>query len=162
MNELPTSNHWFERIPSALFEWGGFFSAIRYELETLINSGHIGHAIVFIPEEGPDEDVYRSEFDDPLRLSFSFHDDCISIYFSDNKVSFDNFTVNSDLTWSYIPEDMETIGELTPEFAFWLDDQESLAGKAAVLAIAVAKAWIITPPSCDAGLALETSKPWAH
>lgn len=162
MKAIDCSYYWFDRIPTALVEWGGFFAAIRYELETLIDSGHIGRGIVYIPEEEPKEDGYRSQFDEPFSLSFYFHEDSLSIDFSDNKVSFDDFIVNSDLTWSYEPEDLETIGELTPELAFWLDDQESLAGKAAVLAIAVAKAWIVTPPSCDAGLAFETRKPWAH
>lgn len=57
------------------------------------------------------------------------------------------------------PEDLGTIGEVAPEFAFWLDDQESLAGKAAVLAIAVAKAWIITPPAVTQVLLLKQGGP---
>lgn len=161
MKVVECSHCWFDRIPSALAEWGGFFIAIRYELESLVSAGHIGSASVYIPEREPEEDTHSSEFDEAFRLYFYFHDDSIVISFSDNKVSFDDFTVNSDSTWSYDPEDLETVGELTPEFAFWLDDQESLAGKAAVLAIAVARAWIITPPSYDAGLAFEITKPWA-
>jgi hypothetical protein len=162
MPRLDLAGHWFDRIPTALIEWGGYFAAIRFELETLINSGHIGNAIVYIPEEEPDEDVYRSEFDEPFRLSYSFFDDCILVSFSNNKISGDQFTVNLDLTWSYDPEDMGTIGGLSPEFVLWLNNQESLAGKAAVLSIAIAKAWLINPPSSSAGLAFETSKPWAH
>lgn len=161
-SSVDLADHWFDRIPTALDEWGGFFAAIRHELETTINSGHIGRGIVYIPEEELDEDEYGSEFEEPFTLSFSFFEDSTHVCFSNNKIAGDEFVVNSDLTWSYSPEEMGTIGELTPEFSFWLDKQESLAGKVAVLAIAVAKAWIITPPSCDAGLAFETSKTWAH
>jgi hypothetical protein len=149
------TDHWLDRIPTALVEWGGFFAAIRYELETLINSGHIGHGIIYIPEEEPDEDEHGSEFDEPFSLSFSFYEDAAVVCFSDNKISGDKFTVNSDLTWSYEPEEIGTIRELTPELAFWLDDQESPAGKATVLAVAVTKAWIITPPAVTQGWLLK-------
>ncbi len=162
MNELPTSNFWFERIPSALSEWGGFFSAIRHELETLVRDGHVGEVTVLIPEEEQDEDEYRPGIDEPFKLTFYLSDHFISVYFSNNRISGDEFTINQDLTWSYDPEDCGKTGELTPGFLFWLHEQVSLAGTAAVLAVALAKAWIITPPSFDAGLSYEARKPWAH
>jgi hypothetical protein len=116
MPSLDLAQIWFDRNPTPLLEWGGFFPAIRYELDSLFGDGHIGHAIAYILEEEPDEDVYRSEFDEPLRLSFSLYDDSIHVYFSDNKIAGDEFTISRDLTWSYDPEDWGRIGELTPEF----------------------------------------------
>ena len=155
MTAVEYSNHWFCRVPSELLEWADFFVAIKYEVQELITTGYLGHASVYLPEvKGPEWERADVE-DETFALTFAFHDDETLVYWADEFIGADEFTVNHDLRWAYDPDDMGTIGELSLEISSWLDNEESIAGKVAVLAVAVARAWLRSPPNRNARIAFE-------
>jgi|688.fasta_scaffold30492_4 hypothetical protein len=160
MTTVRYSNHWFDRIPTSLFEWGDFFLALRREIEFLVNSGHLGWATVYLPEVNCEcsEDLNdRNHF----KLTFGFYDDTTDVSWAAQTIGADHFSVGHDLSWTYDVDDMGKIGELTPEFRSWLEQQETRSDIVAVLAIAVARTWLGNPPSLNSGLALEVRGPWA-
>ena len=160
MSRVQFSNHSFDLIPSGLYEWGNFFLALKAELLDLINGGHIGHASVYLPEHNSlDCPLDQDELYD-FRINFSFHDDSTSVYWAAETLGADAFTVNRDLSWTYDPDDMGKIGEPTPDFKAWLEYQESQAGKLAVLAIAVARAWLRNPPNQSSGMSFDVRGLW--
>ncbi len=160
MTTVRYSNHWFDRIPTALFEWGDFFLALRREIEFLVNSGHLGWATVYLPEV---ECECSSGLDDRhnFRLTFGFYENETDVYWAAQTMGADRFSVKHDLTWTYDVDDMGKLGELAPEYKSWLEQQESRSAMVAVLAIAVARTWLDHPPSQNSGLALEVRGPWA-
>jgi hypothetical protein len=106
--------------------------------------------------------MWQDDEETHFRLSFTFFEDSKRVYYSNQKISGDCFSVNKDLTWSYDADDMGEIKELTPEFKSWLDEQDTQECKLAVLAVAVAKAWLEYPPNQSAGMDFDTQGPWAH
>lgn len=160
MKGVEYSNHWFDRIPSALFEWGDFFAALRYELTILSGSPNIRTARLYLP--GHQSSYCRCWEDerDISRLTFSFYEDSIHVYWATETIGADHFSVNGDLTWSYDSDDMGKMDGLTPEIESWLEYEETVAGKVAVLAIAIAKTWMDSPPGKNFGMSLAVRGPW--
>jgi hypothetical protein len=155
------SKHWFNRIPSALFEWGDFFSALRHELASLIDSSYVGNATLYLPEHQTSQCGWHQDERETCQLSFTFFDDSMHVEWASETLGFDQYTVNQDLSWTYDSEDSGRILVLTDEFKSWVQDQDTQAGMAAVLAIAVAKAWIGNPPGQNSGMTIELSQLWA-
>jgi hypothetical protein len=96
-----------------------------------------------------------------MRLSFSFFEDEAQVSWSGQTIGLDSFSVNKDLSFSRNLEEVTSVRELSPEFEAWLDQQESWSGKLAVLATAIAKAWLGNPPATNSGMAFEIRGPWA-
>lgn len=161
MANVEYSNHWFNRIPSALFEWGDFFAALRYELASLVDSSYVGQATIYLRDHGLSECGWHQDKRETCQLTFTFFDDSMLVDWASETLGFDKYTINQDLSWSYDCEDSGRNLELTEEFKFWIEDQDTLAGKASVLAIVVAKAWMINPPGQNSGMAFELSQLWA-
>jgi len=160
MTMVQYSTHWFDRIPSSLFEWGDFFLALRTEIGTLISSGHLGHATLSLSEQHCSE-CWETLGGGPLfQLSFTFVVTSTNVSWSAETLGADSFTVNQDLSWSYDVDDMGTIGELSDEFRSWVEHQDNLSGRVAVFAIAIAKNWLINPPSGHSEMCLEARGPW--
>lgn len=161
MTALEYSSHWFRRIPNDLLEWGDFFLAIKAEIQEVIASGHLGHGSVYLSESrGTDFERHKDEAE-VFELTFTFSDGATLVYWANEFIGADKFTINHDLSWAYDPDDMGTIGELPLEFSSWLDVEESVAGKVAVLAVAIARAWLRNPPNQRSGMAFEVRGPWA-
>lgn len=155
MSAVEYSNHWFRKVPKGLLEWSDFFLAIKAEVQEVLATGHTGHGSVYLSEFRSSEFEDYQDENSVFELTFTFFEDATLVYWADEFIGADKFTVNHDLSWSYDRDDMGKIQQLPPEFSSWLDDEESVAGKVSVLAIAVAKAWMSAPPTKGSSLAFE-------
>lgn len=163
MTSVQYSDLWFDSIPSSLFKWGDFYIALHSEIVTLLNSRHVGYAVVYLNEKHCYECSGNLEERYEFHLSFNFDKDSISVSWAAETLSADEFTVNKDLTWSLEdPSNMNKITELSDDFESWVKSEEDWSRRTAVFAIAVAKQWLKIPPNGRTRLDLDVCGPWVN